>query len=552
MPPKSWTAWPIPADIVPRTREQVGPIDEADMYTFKKQVSVKPSRELEDVLTACSLKFAKERFGEREWESPRLEPMGNLPPRKSVARLSRAPELSSGSHLPYNQSHELGYTGSGSPSQSHEKDLTLADPKDTTSTLFAADVEDDPAMPVLFSYPSENNQQPQNPVFSADDERSRELLYPTIRHTISKLNELLMALHHARQTSFKYGSDQTDSQTEGEQVYESKDESEGDSPARLQEPNSPRKRGRPSKMLIIPADGEESVINTSEAPTTSRRGRPRKTYIPLEGETNNEMLVRLARSNKQKLPFQSATTSRASSKHSKSSARRKKSSNPEIQSQRLTKLGVRDWSEVMGMAALVGFSPDVVSRATQRCATLFGEGMAINSLIQNPKTEWEADERVIYVPETISSLPGDSSSDSEADNAVKTRKASGLRHRSVRSRSVKVEDDKSDLEGTDEQELEENFWCSDPHCPRHEQGFSKKGNLISHLMNAHKLGGVDLEKALEDSDDEMVGGVHVDRFLKDVKVRQGWRGHDSVKRSRSQSRSKSRGRSAAEDMFDSE
>lgn len=39
------------------------------------------------------------------------------------------------------------------------------------------------------------------------------------------------------------------------------------------------------------------------------------------------------------------------------------------------RLGLRDWSDVVGMAALTGWNPAVVERASERCARLFGENM---------------------------------------------------------------------------------------------------------------------------------------------------------------------------------
>ena len=38
-------------------------------------------------------------------------------------------------------------------------------------------------------------------------------------------------------------------------------------------------------------------------------------------------------------------------------------------------LGLRDWSDVLGMAALTGWNTNTVARASERCARLFGENM---------------------------------------------------------------------------------------------------------------------------------------------------------------------------------
>lgn len=45
------------------------------------------------------------------------------------------------------------------------------------------------------------------------------------------------------------------------------------------------------------------------------------------------------------------------------------------QPRRVQELGLRDWSDVVGMASLTGWDSAVVERASERCATLFGENM---------------------------------------------------------------------------------------------------------------------------------------------------------------------------------
>jgi hypothetical protein len=41
----------------------------------------------------------------------------------------------------------------------------------------------------------------------------------------------------------------------------------------------------------------------------------------------------------------------------------------------IERLGLRDWSDVLGMAALTGWDEQVLRRASKRCADLFGEDM---------------------------------------------------------------------------------------------------------------------------------------------------------------------------------
>ena len=47
-------------------------------------------------------------------------------------------------------------------------------------------------------------------------------------------------------------------------------------------------------------------------------------------------------------------------------------------------LGLRDWKDVIGAAAMAGFSAATIARATQRCADIFREGMDIRTLVEGP------------------------------------------------------------------------------------------------------------------------------------------------------------------------
>lgn len=143
---QSWVAWPLPPDLVPREGEHIGPEDEDDAYTFKRREVKRPSGMLEDVLLGVALKQAKERFEARKW-AEEVEGTGEA----DVLKMDSAgPALKDGSHPP--------------------KSTNLV------------------------------------PVISADDERSRQLLRSSIRHTISNVDKLLMGLKHTMDTCRQYAS----------------------------------------------------------------------------------------------------------------------------------------------------------------------------------------------------------------------------------------------------------------------------------------------------------------------------------------------------------
>ena len=73
-------------------------------------------------------------------------------------------------------------------------------------------------------------------------------------------------------------------------------------------------------------------------------------------------------------------------------------------------------------------------------------------------------------------------------------------------------------------------FCHYPNCPRAVEGFAKRTNLMRHLQAVHGKRAAQVTDDDGDSTDEMDGGVHVDRFLKPIKIRKGWRGDDTQRR----------------------
>ncbi|KAL8724297.1 MAG: hypothetical protein Q9166_008028 [cf. Caloplaca sp. 2 TL-2023] len=63
-----------------------------------------------------------------------------------------------------------------------------------------------------------------------------------------------------------------------------------------------------------------------------------------------------------------------------------------------TGLGLRDWSDVLGVASMCGFPSEVVARAAARCSTLFEEGIVFRTLHEGKKHHRE----VSYLPDVLS------------------------------------------------------------------------------------------------------------------------------------------------------
>lgn len=449
-----------------------------------------------------------------------------------------------------------------------QEDSVLADHLEPAETEFERNLGVAPAM---------------GPIVSADDERSRELLRPTIRSTLSRLDQLLIALHQARQNCVRYSSEiesQT-SQDEGVDAISDDVKNDASAPKPASTPHR-RRRGRPRKTLDnfelsgpdMAEPSSTKIFEAESSPKKGKQGRPKKVHKQLEGESHQEMLIRIARLQKKSIssilnanaeyrpPVPSEFTEKQPQRqHSMSRNRHRRQS---------THLNLRDWSEIIGTASLVGFPPHVVARATQRCANLFGEGMVVNSLALDAELGPDVIGSTRYVPQPIPDLLESlgqvrkrSNDDSETENddeamseAPEEQSDPLIRRRSVsrqrRHRSHSLAPSRrshsiSSITSTDVLLPFETFPCPAPTCPRHAEGFRQRVHVRSHLQHAHKLAGSELESAYAsvargcDSDDEILhDGVHADGFLQLVRGRSGWRGRDlegRVRRSRNRERS---------------
>lgn len=493
-PPKVWTAWPVPPEQVPREDERVGPDDEDEMFTFKRRDKERPSTQLEEALVGTALKFAKERWETRETASVYEDFADEGGNEMDII-------------------HEPGNAdGRGAGAEENHDDSSFEGHRERT----VKESSEPPKERVIYQ-----------PVLSADDDRSRDLLQPSIRHTLSRLDSVLMALHHARQTCRQFASDSESSTDDERQV--SKPSRDGSVSAKRPreddvmpggqvtgDESAPAKRpvGRPRKFTNLtsrpkPTSDAEQDTEKADAPVRTkktRKGRPMKHYEALKGETHDEYLVRIARL--QKKPLSKLTLSRPAS------------SEPAIELEpplekgrkKPSKIGTRDWSEVLGSAALVGFPPDVIARTGQRCANLFGESMTMRELVENPAGAEEEDFLTTYKPEEIPHIDYESPASSQSSDEERADIGQAV--------SLKARNDA----------LAQNNWpCPFESCTRHLQGFTVRSNLKRHLIKVHKMTDEEVDGTLDDTR-EMHGGVHVDGFLKPIKVPTGMRGVDKRQR----------------------
>lgn len=498
LPPKVWTAWPLPPEDVPRSGEEIGEEDELDIYTLKMRERNCLSLELEEVLTAVALKQAKEMFWSRELQQDAIgsQHLGNEGPDKALVLLEpdaaqdNSEESRDPSPKPFQDKERHG-GWSASPPQLDRESKNMKDVK-------------------------ESNQPALEAVVSMDDGCSSALLRPSIRHSISKLDDVLIALHHARNTCHQYSKSDAGTDDEGRAMSVVSFASEDTVTT------GKRPRGRPRKLQPNHI-GLDETENASPTPSQllrtkkSNRGRPQKDYPRLENETQQEYLVRVARIQKKPLPsFAPPIDPRPSDSKSPSrqfrTAPAHRATEGEILISRNKKLGLRDWSEVLGAAALTGFDPRVIERATKRCATLFGESLTMRILIEAPFAEHK---------EFVSTYqPGLIPKFDEEDYENSTGNEGSLRKKNTTQQIT---------DSISKSKRKQSRFCPVANCPRRNKAFRDHYALKRHLQSTHKILDQPIEPAVKATIDSMIeddtipsdegldGGVHVDGFLKPLK-----------------------------------
>ncbi|EFQ25610.1 RNA polymerase I specific transcription initiation factor [Colletotrichum graminicola] len=520
-PPSLWTAWPMNPQTVPGDDFLKETHDEDDNFTIRHRQAQLPSTALEEELTATILRQAKERFQRRQRKYQEKEAARA---QDDTGRETTEPSCPSAA------------------SSDDEKDV-LSDEGETK-----AEPDEDAEIP--------KRAKTYEAVVSADDDLSADLLRPSVRHILSTLDNTLAALHNARLAGLSYMTDSSASATEGDASDAFSDGisvasavSRASSATRRQRKGAPR-----SKAPRTPEP---------ERPSTERRGRPRKALVPLPGETEKEMKIRIARERKKRIPYSSdeevndgkegegerkepETEAEAETSRSRS-PRKKRDLPPETRAgakirareSMLGSWGLRDWSDVMGAASLAGFKPEVVARAAQRCADLFGQGMEMQTLLEGPPSERLKPQGTRYLPgSSRRQSPSLSSSDSEVERPALRRRVVSRQGSLARDSVPPSDSDATRGRGsrtpsrgrsTSRTSSVGLFFCPVAGCPRAAEGFGRRTNLQRHVARFHPGQAVEVDV---ESEDEMFGAVHVDGFLKPIRARKGWRAEDTGTRKR--------------------
>ncbi|CAF9936103.1 hypothetical protein IMSHALPRED_010464 [Imshaugia aleurites] len=298
IPPKVWTAWPLPPGIVPREQDESRWEEDTVLPVLYRTRQRRPGQHLQETLVAQVLRKAKERFHHRSWEGAPHSSTNSTPQRER------------------SQGRERDSNGKFCDKEDH-------------------DVSD------------------QKPVVMSDDQRASEILQATVQHMMTKLDDLLLGLHHARSAYLQAEDSDTDSLSQKSQRSTSR--------------GRPQKRKRKSSNPH--GDAEASHVNQAHPSSDTDEDRPSKK----------------SSSSKDKVQNARSVSCRSRSRNFRS---------------RKARLGLRDWSDVLGVASMTAWHQGVVGNAAARCAALFGEGIKFRTL-----EEGKAPEEHLYLPDASPSIP---------------------------------------------------------------------------------------------------------------------------------------------------
>ncbi|RMD44285.1 hypothetical protein DV735_g889, partial [Chaetothyriales sp. CBS 134920] len=355
--PPGWTAWPLPPEQVPR--EPLLPQTSHDSL-YRLRDDYRLSAPLEECIIATATRIARQRWSartslpefstKRDWGVKGEDEAADPSVDADIPQANDDEDSTAESEL-----REIGVSGPGSSaSESAEEPMFTSQAYD-----LALDIDEEAKDEKALTGEADSSGDLQ-PAPIVDDEKARTLLLPGARHMLSKIDDLLMGLHEARQT---YAT-------------------------------VPLRR----KLPLRPHETDVSEVSSD---AYHGRGRKRK-----------------------RTPGRSGST-RSKSTDSGSGNERK---------DRWRTLQARGWSDVVGMAALTGWNPVVIERASQRCASLFGQNMLFRTFHEGDR----AKNQDSYFSEfkALDSEPLD-----RAMNALSSRRRAG--HKTLSKGRLRVDDARS-------------------------------------------------------------------------------------------------------------
>ncbi|MCJ1435939.1 hypothetical protein MMC27_005315 [Xylographa pallens] len=346
-PPKHWTAWPLASDEVPLPNKATWADVEDGEQTWRSLDHIDgPSGQLCEELIGVVLKTAKERFITEGFHHDTKDVStahDRISSNHNSVSTSRA--ISETEASVYSSDTESDDELEGSSSEMHsrhrnEESLSSDDlDQDSVGNREAYKRKEPRDEGEKSHRPLGPSDDPRlhslKPVVMADEELASSILKPSIRHILSKLDTLLMGLHHARRASLRVNDDsasETQTDVDDDPSYSQSSLRSRSQPTHSPKRSIPQHRNSQSQSRA-PSEAADSDMSTSSSKTSSRP--PAK--------------------------------------------RARRSSSPSSKARRFRRqrdrMGLRDWSDVLGIAAMQGWDRAVIDAAAERCSALFEEGM---------------------------------------------------------------------------------------------------------------------------------------------------------------------------------
>jgi len=439
-PPELWTAWPLSGKDVPRPHENVACLFPHDKTL--KIAGVSSSAQLEDALIAATLKHARERWGVRGPEPSESRPSHrewdwNHERDITMQQLAESDSMKS-DRVKGQEEHDMlegaATTDFDDTEAASESDVEVPEGVQTFSSqaFLAEDVSSSDSE----SLKSDSEETNTRPLFSADDVDARRLLMPSTRHTLTKLDDLLTGLHKARRAyavrdpdTVLYARSRSRSRLNLHERQSSADINEDASFIRsgslrsIEKHRQREKRGRKRSKSASSASGN-----------TDRQTPPHD-----EGLISDNAMITL--------PSSHGSRNRDSSARQHGTVAKS--------------YGLRDWSDIIGMATLTGWNTETVARAAKRCADLFNENMVFRTFHEADPTILPVQKAEPYYDEEFAHVSD------EHDTAPSERSATTVK--------LEIPENKSRT-------------CPYSDCPRYNVPFAKKYRLERHLRDMHDNG----------------------------------------------------------------
>lgn len=312
-PDQGWTSWPLETNLIPRPGEDFGVSHDTRKEVERELITNgwKPREELQEDVVGLLLRRANEQWSSRSKST-------DHGPRRAVSP----------------DGMREGRDSRSSSRQRYRTRSVSLPPTDAEDADLGADIdpksEEDEEEHLVSSIP----------VMSADEDRLRTILRPTTNHILSRLDDLLTALHHNRNGHYRTGHDS---------------DADGSRPSSLSRSRSRGSKTRRARKQAQEDDDDDSELDEDDNDNEANRGKSR------------------SRSPKRHKTLQSSPSESTRARSTSVASSEGSDYGPYYR-------GPRDWSEVLGLAMMIGWDEAAVQRTLRRCADLFGEDMELSTV----------------------------------------------------------------------------------------------------------------------------------------------------------------------------